>query len=514
MSVRGHFSDMVQPESSASECNLYDGEAGDSSFGKEEMLPPELTNHKAFQRLFVENQDLRTALEQSSVMLRKRHSEMLEFQESQRKEREFIMYKFGEARTLVLRLTEDRNSLQAQLDGARNQLAEIMAKGEREGGHADAERRHPEHITLTEQRLSKMGLSEEKETHEGEIRTETEILRGAVERITRTEQESQSRLQESEAKNSKLQQQVTDLQAVLSDLRRQMADRSTEAQKEVQSLQLQLEQLAEEKVSVIAQVTSLLGELKEKHKILESCVQEKRRLEESLRGTQEQQRDWEARVKQHVMQLDQRRMQVQSLEAALKIERQNASEEKRKLAQLQAAYHKLFQEYDSHIKVSLQQEKIGKEVGSQNQELNQQLQEAESALVAKQELIDKLKDEAEKQRSELETIPVLKAQVQIYIADFQAERKAREEIHAEKEKLQEQLDELLRERARIDEMRNRHTDNLRPSLLPGPHPALYAHTLPHAFHTEVEPQEFCCPKCMYKAPDMDTLQIHVMDCIQ
>ncbi|KAM4695816.1 NF-kappa-B essential modulator isoform 3-T3 [Rhinophrynus dorsalis] len=485
-------------------------------------------------------------------MLRKRHSEMLEFQESQRKEREFIMYKFGEARTLVLRLTEDRNSLQAQLDGARNQLAEIMAKGEREGGHADAERRHPEHITLTEQRLSKMGLSEEentspgsslsscetltrsmcetirqavldhegpaqkeqKETHEGEIRTETEILRGAVERITRTEQESQSRLQESEAKNSKLQQQVTDLQAVLSDLRRQMADRSTEAQKEVQSLQLQLEQLAEEKVSVIAQVTSLLGELKEKHKILESCVQEKRRLEESLRGTQEQQRDWEARVKQHVMQLDQRRMQVQSLEAALKIERQNASEEKRKLAQLQAAYHKLFQEYDSHIKVSLQQEKIGKEVGSQNQELNQQLQEAESALVAKQELIDKLKDEAEKQRSELETIPVLKAQVQIYIADFQAERKAREEIHAEKEKLQEQLDELLRERARIDEMRNRHTDNLRPSLLPGPHPALYAHTLPHAFHTEVEPQEFCCPKCMYKAPDMDTLQIHVMDCIQ
>ncbi len=26
--------------------------------------------------------------------------------------------------------------------------------------------------------------------------------------------------------------------------------------------------------------------------------------------------------------------------------------------------------------------------------------------------------------------------------------------------------------------------------------------------------DYCCPKCMYKAPDMDTLQIHVMDCIQ
>lgn len=26
--------------------------------------------------------------------------------------------------------------------------------------------------------------------------------------------------------------------------------------------------------------------------------------------------------------------------------------------------------------------------------------------------------------------------------------------------------------------------------------------------------EYQCPKCNYNAPDMDTLQIHVMDCIQ
>lgn len=26
--------------------------------------------------------------------------------------------------------------------------------------------------------------------------------------------------------------------------------------------------------------------------------------------------------------------------------------------------------------------------------------------------------------------------------------------------------------------------------------------------------DLCCPKCQYQAPDMDTLQIHVMDCIQ
>lgn len=29
-----------------------------------------------------------------------------------------------------------------------------------------------------------------------------------------------------------------------------------------------------------------------------------------------------------------------------------------------------------------------------------------------------------------------------------------------------------------------------------------------------EVPDLCCPKCQYQAPDMDTLQIHVMDCIQ
>lgn len=44
----------------------------------------------------------------------------------------------------------------------------------------------------------------------------------------------------------------------------------------------------------------------------------------------------------------------------------------------------------------------------------------------------------------------------------------------------------------------------------------------HPFHQAVpnarsppeEPPDFCCPKCQYKAPDMDTLQIHVMECIE
>ena len=44
-------------------------------------------------------------------------------------------------------------------------------------------------------------------------------------------------------------------------------------------------------------------------------------------------------------------------------------------------------------------------------EVTAQLQQAEEALAAKQELIDKLKAEAEQQRAALETVPVLQAQV-------------------------------------------------------------------------------------------------------
>nr|2ZVO_B Chain B, NF-kappa-B essential modulator [Mus musculus]2ZVO_D Chain D, NF-kappa-B essential modulator [Mus musculus] len=83
--------------------------------------------------------------------------------------------------------------------------------------------------------------------------------------------------------------------------------------------------------------------------------------------------------------------------------------------------------------------------GMQLEDLRQQLQQAEEALVAKQELIDKLKEEAAQHAIVMETVPVLKAQADIYKADFQAERHAREKLVEKKEYLQEQLEQLQRE---------------------------------------------------------------------
>ncbi|KAF6390164.1 inhibitor of nuclear factor kappa B kinase regulatory subunit gamma [Rhinolophus ferrumequinum] len=299
------------------------------------------------------------------------------------------------------------------------------------------------------------------------------------------------------------------------DLRRQRE----QALQEVEHLKRCQQQMAEDKASVKAQVTSLLGELQESQSRLEAATKERQALESRARVASEQARqlesEREALQQQHSVQVDQLRMQTQSMEAALRMERQAASEEKRKLAQLQVAYHQLFQDYDNHIKSS----------GMQLEDLKQRLQQAEEALVAKQEVIDKLKEEAEQHKIVMETVSVLKVQADIYKTDFQAERQAREKLAEKKELLQEQLEQLQRdysrlkascqESARIEDMRKRHVEVSQPPLAPAP-----AH---HSFHlalssqrrsTPEEPPDFCCPKCQYQAPDMDTLQIHVMECIE
>ncbi|XP_073456491.1 NF-kappa-B essential modulator isoform X1 [Aquarana catesbeiana] len=553
MSARGQTGEMVQTK---------DGPE-DGSLGKTDTLPPEVSSPEAYQRLWIENQDLRIALEQSNAMLRKSHSEMVEFQTTQRRERAFVTYKFNEAKILVQRLTNQRDSLQVQLEAAKKQLAEVTSRDEQiatTDGTAMEESVCPQiaqKIVFEEANSPGSSLSSSCETltpsmcesikesarhHQGPPRaeqgdllkeseknrlfglptkdwvrireepavrkavTEIEVLQGTNEWCTAKEQDLQKKLQDTESWNAQLQEKITELQLEVSGLKDQLKEKGVEAQR-------QLQLLAEEKASVKAQVTSLLGELHESQTSLESSQQELKKVEGSLWKLREQQREWEMQMKQHVTQLDQRRMQVQSLETALKVERQNASEEMRKLAQLQAAYHKLFQEYDAHIKNGLHQEKLVKNMDFQLQELKQQLQEAEEALVAKQELIDKLKIETDEQKSLKETIGVLKAQADIFCADFQAERQARERLHAEKEQLQEQLEELKKERSRMEDMRNRHVDNAR-SNQPSLYPPQYSNVPAPSFHPVVEPQEFRCPKCQYKAPDMDTLQIHVMDCIQ
>ncbi|XP_004482920.1 NF-kappa-B essential modulator isoform X3 [Dasypus novemcinctus] len=354
------------------------------------------------------------------------------------------------------------------------------------------------------------------------IRQSNQMLRERCEELLRFQTSQREEKEFLRQKFQEARKLVERLSLEKLDLKRQ----KEQALQEVEHLKRCQQQMAEDKASVKAQVTSLLGELQESQSRLEVANKDLQALEGRARATSEQllqlESEREVLQQQHSVQVDQLRMQNQSMEAALRMERQAASEEKRKLAQLQVAYRQLFQDYDEHIKSSLASNERNR-----LEDLKQQLQQAEEALVAKQELIDKLKEEAEQHKTVMETVPVLKAQADIYKADFLAEREAREKLAEKKELLQEQLEQLQREysklkassqestRALIEDMRKRHVEGSQPPL-----PAGTAH---HSFHLPLlsqrrsppdEPPDFCCPKCQYQAPDIDTLQIHVMECIE
>ncbi|XP_005162127.1 NF-kappa-B essential modulator isoform X1 [Danio rerio] len=293
-------------------------------------------------------------------------------------------------------------------------------------------------------------------------------------------------------------------------------------------------QVQKDSEALRSQVTSLLGELNERQNWLEKSEAEKRTLEDKLVTKSERlqtvEREMEQQKKQHSVTVDNLLLKTQNLEAALKNERLVIVEERRKLAQLQHAYTCLFQDYDNKLK----SEKQANHRGGETDTLANRLGEAEKALALKQEHIDKLKEEMEQLRAKLETIPVLNHQAEIYKMDFLAEREAREKLNQKKEELQEDLNKALVEierfkqertsRARIEEMQQRHLEDYRPRphppppAAPFPGPAMFNSAQPPSARRRDEDQEelpdYRCPKCMYKAPDMDTLQIHVMDCIQ
>ncbi|XP_043570104.1 optineurin isoform X2 [Chiloscyllium plagiosum] len=245
------------------------------------------------------------------------------------------------------------------------------------------------------------------------------------------------------------------------------------------------------------------------------------------------------------------------------------AEEKRKLAQIQEAYNNLFQEYNDlkkaneemKVKESKNLEKINDisidlDVAKRTMEANQQaiveltrtveqqadnlkaqhannadladisnqLEMAEKALVEKQQKIDEMKQTIIKQEEEIETVAVFRAQADVYSADFHAERAAREAIHAEKESLAERVNLLMKENTKMKEeldafsrqslieLQRRHSnlgaeDNvaMQQPVQRGPDNL--------AWDLQGVLPEHACPKCGTVLPDIDTLQIHVMDCI-
>ncbi|CAL9703545.1 unnamed protein product [Knipowitschia caucasica] len=556
---------MVQPQPDGT--MQWDMSAEDS--GGFLRVPPELASNEVVTRLLCDNQQLREALRRSNVALGQRCEEMESWKRKTKEEREFLSCRFHEARALVERLAQENHSLQSLVNTSSSHCCSSSQTEEQRAarnGPLEAtqildcrEKKRAEEMDQHTQTTPARSLPVEGTNNVLQfLKSHKETLEEGMKDLKRRNEELERERKESEKEKERMRRFIDQLGGKLalaqqtnaateeshphrseaqhsSDWYRELEEKldylqKSSAQRDKTEVLLKQKdkdcaQMAKDCEALKAQATSLLEELKERQSWLDKSEHERKVLEEKLgskqKALQAVERELEQQRTQHHVAVDKLLLQKQSLEQALKTERHTATEDKKKLTQLQHAYTCLFRDYDSKLK-------------SEGGDLCSRLEEAERALALKQDLIDKLKEEVEQQKGSLETVPVLTAQAEIYKADFLAEREAREKLNQKKEELQDQLNQAVGEierlkqeatsRARIEQMKLRHLDDFpsRASHIAQPAGVFPFNTAPppsrgsgmgdQASASEDIP-DLCCPKCKYQAPDMDTLQIHVMDCI-
>uniref|UniRef100_Q5RI56-2 Isoform 2 of Optineurin n=1 Tax=Danio rerio TaxID=7955 RepID=Q5RI56-2 len=407
--------------------------------------------------LIKENRDLKEALKQTNLSMKERFEGLSAWKEKQKEERDFLEQRLEEARTRL-------NTMDVENEALKNQVKELEKSG--------AECLH----------------------------TELEALRGQILRI-------QAEKNDLVAMNSELQLKMGQGSPSNSFIEIRIAE--TNASTEVKNLEDQL--------------LKLCNELKQAQIKLDEAESMKRNLQDRCKDLEQDLGTLKTQLgdKQKVQaENDCLKVQMESLQAAIKLEQKKTQDEKNNLNQLKDAYTKLFEDYSE-----LQEEKKKREscVSKDDyDELQTRFATAEKALADKQQKIDEMKMELFQKEKDLETISVFQAQAEIYSSDFYAERAAREKIHEEKERLATQLEYVKKQNSQLQEemeslgrhsmseMQRRHVPRganpqgpTAPNNLPGGRGEWQQQNIP----------DHACPKCGEVLPDLDSLQIHIMDCI-
>uniref|UniRef100_A0A8C8RVJ6 Optineurin n=1 Tax=Pelusios castaneus TaxID=367368 RepID=A0A8C8RVJ6_9SAUR len=273
------------------------------------------------------------------------------------------------------------------------------------------------------------------------------------------------------------------------------------------------------------QVSALFKELQETHaklqeaELIQKKLQEKCQILERKNSATSADLDEKQQLLYTIKKLE---LQVESMQSEIKLEQTKTKDEKTKFSDLQDVYSKLLPQFTDAMKTieelkNKELERVDKVVV---EELNKKLELAEKALASKQLQMDEMKQTIAKQEEDLETMAVLRAQMDVYFSDFHAEREAREKIHEEKEQLAVQLAYLLKDKSTLEdigrnslvEMQSRH--GARTSVDQDHSPHLVQRGTDHSdWQQQRNIPIHSCPKCGKILPDIDTLQIHVMDCI-
>lgn len=505
--------------------------------------------------LIQENRDLKEALRQTNLMMKERFEGLSAWKEKQREERNFLESRLKDAQGRMEELSRHNQELSRRLEEAGKAGGGApggsQAKPSSQSAEVEALRAHVARLQAEKNDLvalnSELQLKAEDDSKDDSF---IEIIRvsdddvanmSGPERGTRLDVNmTASRLDSNkEVTVSQLLQSLRNetqradlLKAELQDSVariRELEERKSDKDKSTQTIQPETkensgmeEKTASEVENLKSQMMTLFKELQHAQSKLDEAEGMKKNLQDRYRDVEQDVATLRAQlVEKQVVQSenDRLKLQLDSMQAQSLMEQKKAGEERNTFAQLKDAYTKLFEDYNE-----LKEEKKKSESQLVKKELVDELQErlttAEEALAAKQSKIDDMKQEIFQKESELETISVFQAQAEVYSSDFYAERAAREKLHEERERLAAQLEFVKKQNLQLqDEMESlgRHSLNemQRRHMTAGGNPRGAGPSLVGR-GTEWQQgniPEHACPKCNEILPDLDSLQIHIMDCI-
>ncbi|XP_053110308.1 optineurin isoform X2 [Hemicordylus capensis] len=542
--------------------------------GHPNLSPPALGTYtveelvQQMKELITENNGLKEAMRQRNQAMKDRFEEVSAWREKLKEEREFYETKFKEARQCLATKCNENEALKKQLQILEErvvllsnecavskkemvqeleQLKTQVVKLQTEKADLVAiisELQLKLNTTVTEDSFVEIGM------HEGEVNgalKENKDLSGkrlgdtAAYSRSRSVDETKNYLESEELTVSQLlrclRNETQRREALEKELQKEkdrllkleekadQFEKGTQTDLEEEDMKEREESVGSEVETLNLQVSVLFKELQETHAKLKEAEQIQKRLQEKCQVLEQKHSasagdlDEKQQLLYTIKKLE---LQVESMQSEIKLEQTKTKDEKAKFNKLQDAYSKLLPELNNAMKTveELKEKEARKIDKAEADELTRRLDLAEKALAAKQLQIDEMKQTIAKQEEEIETVAVLRAQMELYCSDFHAERAAREKIHEEKEQLAVQVAYLLSEK-------HDHEDLSRNSLaeLQSRHGARLPSNQDNSsnFGQGAEDQDWeqqprnipvhSCPKCGMILPDIDTLQIHVMDCI-
>ncbi|TWW64462.1 optineurin [Takifugu flavidus] len=503
--------------------------------------------------LIQENRDLKESLRQTNLAMKERFEGLAAWREKQREERDFLESRLKEARDRMEALTCQNQELSGRAgeDGKPGGAAGGVHVISNQSAELDALRAQVARLQAEKNDLvalnSELQLKADQDLHDdGSFIEIIRVSDGGVDGLSeacgaehgkRPDLSMTASRHDTEATVSQLLQSLrnetqraellqTELKSSLDRIakleeRKSQTERSTQTEAEVKDEPSKEDKAQSEVESMKSQMKTLFKELQQAQSKLDEAEGMKKNLQDRCREVEQDVVALKAQLveKQAVQTENQRlKLQLDSMEAQCRVEQRKAGEERNTLAQLKDAYTKLFEDYNE-----LKEEQKKKETQMVQKELldkvQVQLTAAEEALATKQGKIDQMKQEIFQKEKELETISVFQAQAEVYSSDFYAERAAREKLHEERERLATQLEYVKKQnthlqeeldsmgRQGLNEMQRRHVGG-------NPHGA-GASLVGRGtdWQHPVGIPEHACPKCNEILPDLDTLQIHIMDCI-